>query len=341
MRLLMFVFLCFFIISCTNRNNAPDVSHIKVDIPIKRFEQSFFTIDTSNIEGGLSILNSQFPQFFPLFANRILRLPYQPGERISDPGITDAFRQIITSYRPINDSIQLKYRNLDDIKKELDKAYAYVKHYFPDYKIPEAISFIGTFDAPGIVLTPEFLGIGLHQFAGKNFSVYQDPQLLEVYPSYISKRFDREYITVSCMQAVADDVYPDSSQGRPLIEQMIEKGKQWLLAEHFLPDAPDSIITGYSKKQVEWVESNEGNIWGFINSNNDIYTIDPSVIQDYIGEAPFTRGMPEGFAPGNIGQWVGWRIIKKYMEREPEQTLQQVLTTPAKEIFQRSRYKPK
>jgi hypothetical protein len=341
MRFSIHLILCFLVISCTNNNNAPDVSNIKVDIPLKRFEQGFFNIDTSNIGEGLNKLNNQFPQFFPVFANSILRLPYQPGETITDPQVLDAYRQIITSYRPVNDSVQQKYRDMNDIKKELDKAYAYVKHYFPDYTIPEAISFIATFDAPGIVLTPQFLGIGLHQFAGKNYSVYQDPQLLEIYPSYISKRFDREYITSGCMQAVADDVYPDSSPGRPLIEQMIEKGKHWLLVEHFLPNAHDSIITGYTKKQIDWIESNEGNIWGFINSNNDIYTIDPSVIQDYIGEGPFTRGMPEGFAPGNIGQWVGWRIIKKYMERNKEQTLQQVLTTPAKDIFQNSRYKPK
>ena len=43
------------------------------------------------------------------------------------------------------------------------------------------------------------------------------------------------------MKSVADDIYPDKSVGRPLIEQMIEKGKHWFLLDKFLPDAPDSV----------------------------------------------------------------------------------------------------
>ena len=122
---------------------------------------------------------------------------------------------------------------------------------------------------------------------------------------------------------------------------MIEKGKQWYLLDHFLPNTADSVKTGYTQKQLNWVKENEGNIWGFFTANTDIYTIDPAIIQDYIGEGPFTRGMPEGFAPGNIGQWVGWQIVKQFAGKNSKFSLQQVLATDAKTIFQGSKYKPK
>jgi hypothetical protein len=143
------------------------------------------------------------------------------------------------------------------------------------------------------------------------------------------------------MKAIVDDIYPDSSVGRPLIDQMIIKGKQWYLLDHFLPGTADSLKTGFTAKQLDWVNRNEGNIWGYITTNTDIYTIDPSVIQDYIGEGPFTRGMPEGASPGNIGQWVGWQIVKKYADKNPNLSVPQVMATSATNIFQEAKYKPK
>ncbi len=196
-------------------------------------------------------------------------------------------------------------------------------------------------DAPGVVLTPDYLGIGLHQYAGKDFSVYRAEPVQQMYPSYITRRFDKEYITANCMKSVADDVYPDKSAGRPLIEQIIEKGKQWFLLDKFLPDAPDSVKTGYTKKQLDWVEDNEGNIWAYIVKNeNDIYSIDPATIQTYIGEAPNTQLMTEA-APGNIGQWVGWRIVQEYTEKHKDFSVQQILEAPAKTIFEEAKYRPK
>jgi hypothetical protein len=122
---------------------------------------------------------------------------------------------------------------------------------------------------------------------------------------------------------------------------MIEKGKQWFLLDKFLPDAPDSVKTGYAKKQLDWVEENEGNIWAYIVKNEkDIYSIDPATIQTYIGEAPNTQVMTEA-APGNIGQWIGWRIVIEYANKHKEFSVQQILEASPKTIFEEAKYRPK
>jgi len=338
MRLIYLLFITAFISSCSDADEAPDVSGIQVNLQLQRFEPALFGMDTNNIARGLEALSRQFPNFYPFYMQQILHLP--PAVE-SDPAATGALRQVIGAYRPVYDSLQKKYPSLDWYRTEMEAAFRYVKHYYPGYRLPALVSFIGTFDAPGVVLTPTHLGIGLHQYAGKNFSIYTDPQLLELYPVYISRRFDKEYMTASSMKAVVDDIYPDSTLARPLIEQMVEKGKQWYLLDHFLPGHHDSVKTGYTGRQLEWCGKNEGNIWGYITKNTDIYTIDPEIIKDYIGEGPFTRGMPEGYAPGNIGQWIGWQIVRKFAEKNSGYTLQQVLATPARTLFTESKYKPK
>ncbi len=320
--------------ACTNDNNKPDVSHIKVDVTIERFEQDFFKIDTNNLQQGLNSLRNKYPSFYPVYIQHILQVAP------TDPASASVVKNIIGGYKAINDSIQKKYNNLSWLDNDLEEGFRYVKYYYPSYALPKVITFIGTLDAPGAVLTQDYLGIGLHQFAGKNFSVYQDIEVQQMYPYYISRRFDKEYIAANGLKTIADDIYQDQSTGRPLIEQMIEKGKQWFLISHFLPDAADSIITGYTKKQLAWTEENEGNVWAYITKNENIYSIEPHVIQTYIGEAPFTQAMPET-SPGNIGQWIGWQIIQKFAEQNEKLSLQQILATPARKVFEESKYRPK
>jgi hypothetical protein len=314
--------------------DKPDVSGIKVDLQFQRFEQDLFAIDTNRIEEGLAHLRNGYPDFYPTYFQQVLQV------NPADPASAPVIRSILSGYRPVNDSLQQKYPSLDWLKRDLTEGFRYVKYYYPDYFVPRVVTFVATFDVPGAIVTPHYLGIGLQQFAGKNFSAYQIDEIAQMYPAYISRRFDREYIVPGAMKAVVDDIYPDRSVGNPLIEQLVEKGKQWWLLDHFLPDAPDSVKTGYSKGQLNWATENEGNIWGYLLKNENLYSIEPSTIQTYLGEAPFTQGFPES-SPGNIGQWIGWRIVRKFARENPKLTLQQVLATPAKAVFEGSRYKPK
>lgn len=326
----MLVLLC----ACSGGNNKPDVSHIEVALPVERFEQDFFRIDTNDIAGGLAHLRNAYPHFFPTFMQDILQL------NPMDAASLDIMKQIIGSYRSLADSLAPTYKNFDPIRADIAEGMRFVKYYYPQYRVPKLLTFVGTLDAPGVVLTNEYLAIGLQQFAGKTFGGYQLPEVQQMYPTYISRRFDKEYIPVNALKAVVDDVYPDRSTGKPLVEQMIEKGKQWYLLDHFLPDTHDTLKTGYSKKQLDWLQQNEGNAWGYVVKNENLYSIEPPVIQAYIGEAPFTRGMPD-VSPGNIGQWFGWQIVQAFAQKNKELTLQQVLETAPRAIFEGAKYKPK
>ena len=143
------------------------------------------------------------------------------------------------------------------------------------------------------------------------------------------------------MMLVVDDLFPDNSRSKPLIEQMIEKGKQWYLLDKFLPTTADSIKTGYTKNQLDWCNQNEGLIWSYIVKNEDLRSLNPVVIQTYIGEGPFTQGFSQELSPGNIGQWIGWQIIKKYAEKNPDLHPAELMKTTPTKILDEAGYKPK
>src|SRR5678809_1544570 len=67
----LFFLLIIFSIGCTSSKD-PDVSKIKVDIPIERFDKSFFSIDTNNTAAGLKELMKEHPDFYSDFMHQIL-----------------------------------------------------------------------------------------------------------------------------------------------------------------------------------------------------------------------------------------------------------------------------
>jgi len=337
-RLLPFL-IVFSFAACGHRSDHPDISGISVpEIHIERFDTAFFNLDTNHIEAGLYRLNQEFPDFTGDFVNNILGAgPLSDTSRVAFA----AAREFLVSYLGIRDSLKSKYRRLDWLERELRQGFRYIKYYFPQYQLPQkVVAFIGPFDGPGVAITSYDLAIGLQAYAGRNFSLYLTGKGQDLYPAYISRRFEPEYIDVNCVSAVAEDIFPDSSDSRPLIEQMIIKGRYWWLAGKLMPDAPDSITTGYSQAQLTWCAQNEADIWRFFLENTDLFTIDPDILKNYIGESPNTLGMP-GASPGNIGAWVGWKIVQKYMEGHSRLQPKDLMRVPARTIFEDSKYKPR
>jgi len=330
---------CAGLVSCSNSTDKPDVSGVDVGtVHIERFDTAFFNLDSNDIVSGLRRLDHAYPWFTPDFVGNILGA----AEPLSDTSRVAfaATRQFLVTYLGVSDSLKQKYAKLDWLEKELHDGFQHVKYYFPKYRLPQkTVAFIGPFDGPGVAITSFALAIGLQSYAGRNFSFYLTGKGQDLYPQYVSRRFEPEYITTNCMNAIAQDIFPDSSDNRPLIEQMIIKGRYLWLAGKLLPDVPDSIRSGYTQAHLSWCASNEVAVWNFFLQATDLYTIDPDIIKNYIGEGPKTLGMPDA-APGNIGAWVGWQIVKKYVSGHRDLSPAQVMTVPVRTLFDEARYKP-
>lgn len=342
--------LCFslFFVSCNSNKNIPDVSDIKVNLETKRYEQDFFSMDTMKVAASMSELLKKYPGFTPDFVGNILGLDM---DSLLIPGNSQdsAIRLFIHDYRPVKDSADLLYKNFDEETADIKKALQFVKYYFPEYKLPKTlITFIGpinanfetSFGVQGDILTTEGLGIGLQLHLGKNYSLYNSIQGQEQYPAYLANNFDKQHITVNCMRNIVDDLYPDKTNGKALIEQMVEKGKRIYLLTKFLPNTPEYICFGYTEKQLKDSYTNEATIWGFFLNNDLLHNSDANIVKNYIGESPKTQELGED-SPGNIGAFTGMQIVKKYLEKFPETTLSQLMQIDATEIYNNAKYKPK
>jgi len=335
--LVLFLPVLFF--SCGNKSSGPDVSAIKLNAKIERFDQQFFSLDTNHLASSLQQLRARDSVFTDAYINYMTSV----GEMSKDENdkiqkLKEYIRQILPLYL----AVQEKYHDLGWLEKELTRELKYVKYYFPAFTVPKIYSSVEGFDPTnadeiyGCMYGNDVLVISLQMFLGENFSAY-DPQY---YFEYLRRRFEKQYISRNCMMKIVEGLYPERP-GTSLIEQMIDKGKQWWLLDKFMPDTPDSIKTGFTQEQLDWCKENEGQIWNKILVDaGDLYTKDPVNIQRYIGEGPKTEGMPDA-SPGNIGPWVGLQIVKKFAEKNREIKPSDLMQTPARKILDEAKYKPK
>ncbi len=317
-------------------SHLPDVSGIKMDIAIQRFDHDFFALDTNHLLQSMENLQKKYPYFFSDFVQNIVIA----GPVDTSLDLSTAMAQYLHNTRPIYEAIKDDYKSLSKLEKELKQGFRYLKYYYPEYKTPIVTTYVGLIGDPSIALTKDALAIGLQMYAGKDFGAYNTLDAQQAFPQYISRRFDGAYIAANCFQNLITDIYPDNTKGKPLIQKMIERGKQWYFLDKLLPGTADSLKTGYTSAQIDWCKKNEAIIWSTLSKNTDLYSTDPITIQNYLGESPKTEGMPDA-SPGNIGQWIGWQIVQVYAEKNSQLNLKQLLATDAGKIFQEAKYKPR
>lgn len=323
--------------ACSSRKKAPDVSHIQVSVSIARFDRDLIRIDTNHVEEGLQALLNRYPVFLPAYVEHIMEFgAYNDSAR----RIPLQTRLLLTNkdFRFLQDAVETKFTDLAPLEKELARSFRYMKYYFPAFKTPEVVTFISAIGNYGAVTIDTLLGVGLDMYMGSDFPVYAK---LPDYPAYMVRRFSPEYITVNSIQALAQQHYPLPAPGARLVDQMVAAGKHQYLLEQVLPETPDTIRMGYTKDQLEFCNENERMIWQYFIQNELLYKTDWQEAMHFMGDGPTTQGMPAG-APGRIGYFVGLQIVKKYMEKHPEVTLQQLMENKdLAGIFNESKYRPR
>jgi len=343
---LLIVLTGLYLSGCKSGTTAPDVSGIKVQLETRRFEQDFFSLDTARLASSLQQLEAKYPGFFNDYVVNILGIPLVDElDTLSDR----LLKKFIADYSPIKDTSDKVFKNFNDITAEVKKGLAYAKYYFPQYKLPsKLITFIGPLDAHfqgslgsyGDIITNEGLAVGLQLHLGKNYSVYHTEMGQQLYPEYISRRFEPAYIPVNCMKNVIDDLFPERVTERPLIDQMIEKGKRLYILDKLLPFTADTLKIGYTKRQLEGCYKNEASIWNLFLQNDFLYSIDPAVNKNYLQDGPKTDELGDA-SPGYIGLFVGWQIVKKYMDKHSSLSLGELMGVDSRKIFEEARYKPR
>ena len=345
------MFIVLFGISLSSCHSAdehiPDVSAIKVELHTARFDKDLYALDTNNLGAGLQKLHAQYPDFLDYYLDTVMAYGIRGNFNDTVQGVREGLRVFLTfrDFKGLEDTIKKYYPDSKETDAMLTDGFKFLKYYFPDFNIPRIYYVnMGLSNWPCFPVDNRTLCIGLDMFLGEQFPHYKSVGV----PEYMFSHMRKAYMPVSVFATIYKSIHPFTDENRTLLDLMSQRGKEQYYLHHILPHAPDSLLFGFTALQLEWCRVNEAGIYNFFIRQNLLYSKEPQAIIPYVKDGPFAKDLEPPSdkvksSPGNIGAWLGYKIVLSYMEQHPKTTLRELLdlqTEPAK-FLEEARYKPK
>ena len=318
MKQLLFVLVLITLFSCKEDSQVDEaVAKIPIEFKVERFDKIFY----ESKPGDLQRIKAQYPFFFPegnpdsIWVNKL-----------KNPLLKELYKEV-----------QMKYPTLGPIENDMEKLFAYVQYYFPKYKTPRVITLISEVDTEAKAFYVDTLAlVSLDCYLGKDHRFYVD------FPEYKKMELEENQILPNLVSTFCyGKIAPPTD--RTLIAAMIYYGKELYVKDKLIPFYSDAVKIGYTEMQLQFCQANEYYMWSNLVENKLLYDSNPKNELRFIKPAPFTKFYLEidNQTPGRVGQWLGWQIVRSYMENNDDVTLEQLLAMDAKTIFENSKYKPK
>ena len=310
-----FLFCCIFW-SCDKKTAVEKaVEEIPLDIKVERFDQVFFESKPQELQK----IKNEFPIFFP--------------KEVPDSVWTNKIQNPL--WRELYSEVQKKYSDIEPVRSELVTLFKRIKHYFPKTKTPKAVTVIAEMDYNTKAIYADSLVIlSLELYLGKAHRFYE-------FPKYIKQNFEQRQMMPDLVSSFATTKI-NFGKDKTLLSQMVYYGKQLYLKDLLLPAYSDAEKMGYAPKEISWCEENETYIWRYFLENEMLYSDESKLTSRFIAPAPFSKFYLEidNESPGQVGAWIGWQIVRSYAENN-DVPLAKLLNMNAKELFEKSKYKPK
>jgi gliding motility-associated lipoprotein GldB len=325
---LSFLLLSFMLYTCKSTcKDEVDVKNINVTIKITRLEDELFRTKKPD---DLKV----FFKKYPLITSRYFDLD---SNAIEDPEVIGSFYNLFSNKSLFEFYLEStkRFGNAQPVIGEVENMYRHLKHYYPEQTIPEAYTLMTGFNLnKPIYVDDKILVISIDYFLGKDAS-HRPPDF-----DYMRNRFEKPFIPSFVAMSLSSKYNNTDLKDETMLAHMIFFGKQLYFMQKMLPCIHDSLLIMFSGSELEDVEKHKDIVWGHFIQNQLLFETKPFLIEKYVGERPKVIEIGEK-CPGRIGRWVGWQIVRKYMEEHPQLSLQDLMKEKdAQKLFRESHYKP-
>ena len=325
MRIVCLLFVFLFLNGCSEDpcRYHPEGELPTVEIEVNRLEKVLFEAqEVSEVE--------KFLQTHEQMAARMFHLNEYPDEKI----LADRIFGVVQ-----NEFIDTLYAEADEafdqplFEKTMNNSLGWLKYYFPEMTVPKIQTMVsGLYN--DLAISKDLIIIGLDFFIGEKAS-YRPKEV----PQYILRRYEPKYMTPTILKFFIAD-YCSSGDEETLLSEMIDYGKIYYLLGSIMPCTPDDLILGFTPKEILDVYAYQELIWSRIIEEEWLYVTDEFTKKKMLGERPKTIELGDE-CPGRVGAWIGWQIVKYYMD-ETGSTMQELMANRNHhQIFAQSKYKPK
>lgn len=304
--------------------NAPDVSDIVVELDFVALdEQMRAAKDTMEM---VAILKAN-----PSIKAHFSSIP----EFVDDTTRAASMMAMLAhpSYDSVLQDMDAQYGDYTSLKEELSKAFRHIKYYYPEFRVPKVRTVLsGLYN--GLYVSDSLVMIAPDYFLGEEAT--HQPQTYD----YLKKRLIKEHIVPTIVRNYSNYFNPTMVGDQTMLAEMIDFGKAYYFTKAMLPCYDDKYIIQYTAEEMAGVKANEAIIWTAFVQNEALFTTDMMLKKKFLHERPNVVEIGNE-APGRVGTWVGWEIVRSYMEHNPDVSLQSMMKiTDPMIIFNGAKYKP-
>ncbi|MFO7999950.1 MAG: gliding motility protein GldB, partial [Marinilabilia sp.] len=242
------------------------------------------------------------------------------------------------AYEPneeVFDTCRTVFSDKAGLKDEIEQAFRYYKHYFPERDVPDVYLHISGFNE-SMAVDSGWVSVSVEKYLGSDCVFYE---WLET-PNYLRNQMETERVVPDIMKAIAMTEYAYNDSIDDLISQMVYHGKMLHFVEHTIPDIPDTLLFGYTEEEMKWCETNEDFMWKTIVEEKHLFSTDQEMIRKYVGEAPFTNFFGQD-SPGRTGRYLGYKLMESWAGQHPDKSFRDMMdATDPHHILSRAGYRP-
>ncbi len=325
-RLLWIIIGCGFVLIGCN-SNPLDVKLHNSDVKIKYInaDKQLHNHSIEEVKTNLASLSDELGDLF------LYELSNDIQQRIYDTSYQLVYEYYNSKY--INDLEKAKselYDKLPQSEQKIDRAFHYLAYHFGDILLPQKIFYLNMLFGP-ISCSDTKIAIGLESYISPDDTVVQAIPTSELY-GWQRERMNFDYFERDVLLSWIQMHLFDELDGK-LAENLIQAGKVLYVLNAAFPKAEEAYILRYSADDYQWAVENETMVWDYLVKQQLLFKRDMRTRANFLNAGPKTVGLPDG-APDRLGQYLGYRIVKKFMHKNKSLTLPELLNTQYNKILQ-------
>lgn len=331
-RFVVLLSLLILMVSCNRNPLKINVSAVSVDLKIKHLDVDLLKLNQDQIQEALPELKRSYGEFFDIFTYRMIGIGGQEQEDFHE--LLSAFVSDTVLIRKLKPQVAEKIDTLR-IRNDLEDAFRHYRYYFPQKPVPVIYTCISGLNQ-SVVTSTNLIGISLDKYLGVTSRFYEQMAL----PLYKRRNMHPAKIVPDALYAWAVTEWPKADNANSLLSRMIQEGKTMYFLDAMLPEVHDTLKIGFTRKQIEFCKKNEAPMWTYLAEHKLLFSTDRMGIKGYTDDGPYTSSFGNQ-SPARTGVWLGWQIVRSYMEQHPEVKLPDLMDNQDyQEILNQSGYQP-
>lgn len=314
--LLTVLFACLAIVACQWSLDRGWGEGAVDGIKVHRYDKLQNEYIGLNSFSALQKMNTEYAQETKLLIEDVLAIG-----TVSDENINQHLREYYsdTLLQTLRNDAMEKFNDMSVLEREFTRGFNRLKKELPHITIPRVYAQISALNQ-SVVVGDSILGFSVDKYMGADYPLYD-----HFYYPYQCRSMSPERIVPDCFNFYLLSEYPFPWEWhRTLLDHIVHRGKIHWVVSSLLECPTLEFEMGYTVEEGDWCEVRRDSIWDYMVRSGHLHSTDPMLVRMYLQPAEHTYPLGND-APGEVGVWLGMRIVDEYMRTNPDISIAQLL----------------